>query len=154
MKVCNAVGCKQNVWAENFCKLHQWMRSDIAQIKREGYALKKQKSLKKYSEKGLERQKEKAEKAVAMWKWIKEEMWDRMGTDKYCQACGKPIKGEMSKSYFHHLLPKSKYENLAREKENIFFCCFSCHEATENGFPHEKIKIATDKAKIKYGIDT
>lgn len=89
--------------------------------------------------------KEKVEKTKRLHEWMLS-LWNKI-TDKKCTSCGKKIWGEFSTLYFDHLLPKKKYPEFEFEEKNIYFCCGTCHEKKENGFPTPSHKAAIDKAK-------
>lgn len=47
------------------------------------------------------------------------------------EVSGKYLGDEPLTSYFHHILPKSKYPDLALEKSNIILLTFEEHEQVE-----------------------
>ena len=71
-------------------------------------------------------------------------------TDKRCAICGKPLKGEISSTYFDHLLEKSKYPEIKYLEDNILLVCPDHHTDKTNGFPHPTHKKAIDKFYKKY----
>lgn len=146
-KTCQAISCNNIIWGHGFCKVHQWMRTDRAELTRERYQLKKSR-LKPRSQRWLESGPQKAEEAIKMWKLFSG-LWNNL-KEKKCWSCGESIYGENSSAYWHHLLPKSKHPELKFERENLYFCCLDCHSKTEAGFPPNKIKIATEEAKEKF----
>lgn len=146
-KTCNARGCNNNVWGGGMCRMHSYLREDIASIKRERHQLKKSR-LKPHSQKWTEGKEERIEEGKKMWDFMSE-LWNNLDK-KECWSCGSPIYGENSSAYWHHLLPKSAFREFAYEKDNLYFCCLSCHSKTESGFPPEKIEKATERAKKQF----
>ena len=111
-------------------------------------SLMKRTRLKKYSEKSLERRKEKVENTkkihLAMYEW-----WKRFGNYKRCMSCNRLLPMEFSTANVDHLLSKSKYPDYSLDENNFFLCCLECHTKKENGFPTEKHKEAINKMKEK-----
>jgi 5-methylcytosine-specific restriction endonuclease McrA len=62
----------------------------------------------------------------------------------YCEECNKFLGNEPKTYMFDHLLEKSKYPELAFEKNNIMITCLECHDKKTRGFltnlVSEKIK--------------
>ena len=57
-----------------------------------------------------------------------------------CENCNVYL-GKEAKSYmFDHLLEKSKYPELAFEKENIMIVCLKCHDEKTRGFYSDIVK--------------
>lgn len=57
----------------------------------------------------------------------KEMFWDIWKQhDGFCEVCDEQIIGFNIVNYAH-ILPKSKYESLRLEPENIAVLCFNCH---------------------------
>lgn len=104
--------------------------------------------LRRFSEKSLEKRKEKAENTkkihLAMYEW-----WNKFGEYKRCMSCGKLLPREFSTANVDHLLSKSKYPEYSLDTDNFFLCCLDCHTRKENGFPSDKHKEAIEKMKIK-----
>lgn len=55
--------------------------------------------------------------------------------------------------FFHHILPKSKYPDLAFEEENIILLTSDQHASVEaNPYKYEKINYIREKLKFKFNI--
>ncbi len=55
--------------------------------------------------------------------------------------------------YFHHILPKSKYEYAKYDRENIVLLTFEEHQKVEQDiYYYEVINKIREKLKIKYNI--
>lgn len=57
------------------------------------------------------------------------EIWD--ASPHVCQSCGVKLGKEPLTLFFHHLLPKAKYEALRHIPENIMILCPNCHSQAE-----------------------
>lgn len=103
--------------------------------------------------KARERLKEQVERKEKMY-WFFIEFWLSIPKDeRRCQSCNKQLLDPPRDYYFDHLLEKSKYPNLAFEKDNIFLCCLACHSLKTDGSPTILHKTAIEKAKVRFGID-
>lgn len=85
------------------------------------------------------------EEKEKMWRLF-EQLWNGL-REKRCWNCNCPIYGENLTIYWDHCLQKDKYPELKFERNNLFFCCSSCHQLKGNGFPGEKHLEAINKAK-------
>lgn len=55
--------------------------------------------------------------------------------------------------FFHHILPKNKYPELAFEEENIILLTGDQHSSVEaNPYKYEKINYLREKLKLKFNI--
>ncbi len=80
-----------------------------------------------------------------------EDMWNMfleiwMERPHKCESCDEYL-GELSSYMMDHLLEKSKYPELALNKNNIFLCCLRCHDQKTRGFPTDKHKLAIEQIK-------
>lgn len=87
-----------------------------------------------------------------MWEWLGDWFLSLPPEAKICQSCGAKLYSPPNTYYFDHLIEKSKRPELAMEKDNIFLCCFSCHELKTNGHPTKKHQEAIRKAKERFGF--
>lgn len=76
------------------------------------------------------------------------EIWDKR--PHYCECCNKWLGNEPNLCFFDHLLPKSKYDFLRYEPDNIMLVCQTHHSSKEAGFPHPKHQEAINKAKERF----
>ena len=82
-----------------------------------------------------------------MWNFFLE-IWKER--PHYCQVTGKWL-GNTPKSWmFEHILEKSKYPDLAYEKDNVILIDFEPHELKTNGFPLPKHREFIEKAKERF----
>lgn len=107
----------------------------------------KKTKLKKYSDKGLVKKREKTENTKKLHEWFLK-IWSTLPKPKKCEECGKWLGNEPNTCFFDHLLEKSKYPELAFVRENIFICCAECHNSKTNGFPKPFHKQRILKAKF------
>lgn len=56
------------------------------------------------------------------------------------ELSGKKLYGEINSTWFHHILPKSKYPELRYCRENIIMLTFDEHNAVENGTIYEEVE--------------
>jgi 5-methylcytosine-specific restriction endonuclease McrA len=65
-----------------------------------------------------------------------------------CQSCGVKLPKEPLTLFFHHLLPKAKFEALRHVPENIMILCPDCHSQAETDLDKvPKVKARTEEAK-------
>lgn len=120
------------------------------------FRLNKLKTIKKYSEKGLERKKEKKKWLNNLHTW-ELELWDSL-EDKngyvYCYETGTPMHRNVYRQnlcVYSHCLPKSKYPEYAMEKWNLLIILPDVHSLWEIN-PQKCLKMwtYTEKLKEKY----
>lgn len=108
-------------------------------------------TLRKRSEKAVTRIFEKKQQQEMLERFFKD-IWDKIRPEyRLCQECGKHLGVEPRTYFFDHLLEKSRYPEYMFDEENIFMCCFECHNKKTNGHPgpkHEQA-ILNFKRKIK-----
>lgn len=69
------------------------------------------------------------------------------------EVSGTYLGKEALSTYFHHILPKNKYEDAKYDEENIILLTFEEHETVENDmFRYEEVNNRRDKLKIKYNL--
>jgi len=129
MKKCSIEECSNKVWSKGLCLKH----SPKTPLRY------KKKAISKYSAKGLEKKKAKTENTKKLHSWFLE-VWDAKEKLNngfiYCQECGGRLKREIYRENiccYSHILPKSKYKNLAMMDWNIFIVHPDCHALYENG---------------------
>ena len=109
----------------------------------------KRTKLKKFSEKGLAKRKEKTEITKKLHEFF-QILWSKLPYKKQCIICGTPIYGEPLSYMFEHLIEKSKRPDIAFEEWNVAYpMCLDCHTYKTNGFPKEKHKQLIIKAVEK-----
>lgn len=100
-------------------------------------------------------------------RWTKRSSSNRQGGDKMKMFFlsiweKRPHKSEIDGTFlghealsifFHHILPKKKYEELAFEEENIVLLTAEQHDSVElNPQKYEKINYLREKLKLKFNI--
>lgn len=135
-KICRGCNKEQLLWKDKLCKSCSLKQN-------------KPKSIKKVSEKGIlkkEQKKEYLKEQIALF----EKHWN--SKPHYCESCGKWLGNENNLCFHDHLLEKSNRRDLALNIDNLYLCCFDCHNAKTNGFPTKNHKKAIEKAKQLFDI--
>jgi hypothetical protein len=69
------------------------------------------------------------------------------------EVSGLPLIGEPLSSYFHHILPKSKYPEAWLDEENIILLTLEEHSNVENDmYRYEEVNKRREQLKQKYDI--
>jgi hypothetical protein len=69
------------------------------------------------------------------------------------EVSGVYLGNEPMSTYFHHILPKSKYKEACLDEENIILLSLSEHEQVEmDMYRYEEINKRRVQLKIKYNI--
>lgn len=69
------------------------------------------------------------------------------------EISGKYLGKEALSTYFHHILPKSKYPEACLDEENIILLTFPEHEEVEmNMYRFEEVNKRREQLKIKYNL--
>lgn len=141
MKTCQYPRCPNPVFSNRFCKSHQYERTDnkwmnkLSNVK-EGskdyynISLRRRSSIKAVSSvrsnKIVQQKREDELFCAGMWECRLHE----------CNHCGIFLGNEPNMTFFHHILPKSKYPDLRYKPSNIMILCFDHHqEAHANNMP-------------------
>jgi len=134
-KTCSIEGCNFPVFARNCCKRHD---------------PKPKKGLKKVSDS----QRLKNQVDAIDTKLLREHMkswWEKQSPNK-CWACGCSLPSEFHTYMVDHLLMKSIYKEFARDEDNFYLCCLSCHSSKECGYPKEHHKQAIENFKKNHNL--
>lgn len=122
-RLCGAEGCFKPVFGGKMCKSHQHLRTDKkpkelvkTRLKRQSIKAKRQIPLKK-------------EELLKQWEFFREIWAER---PHISEVSGTPIYGEPLSTYFHHILPKSKFKEWKFVKKNIIILTFEEHQKVEN----------------------
>ena len=126
MKTCKIEGCKSFVWSKGLCKIH----SPKTPIKS------KSKPIKKYSQKGLEKKKEKTENTKKLHAWFLEVFDKRKNKNGfvYCFETGFPMHEDiykMNSCIYSHCYPKSNFPQYAFEEWNLLLVLPQVHAQWE-----------------------
>ncbi len=106
MKTCSVEGCNNYVWSKGVCKNH---------IPKEPIRTNKIKTVRT--------------EANPMHVFFKEIWKERR---HYSEVSGDYLGSEALSTFFHHILPKSKYPELQYDKSNIILLTLPEHESVEN----------------------
>src|SRR6185437_9965424 len=129
--------CNNPRFSKGYCKSHQSLNT-----------IKPPKSIKKISDKGLVKRKEKVDYTQKQFKLFIE--FYLTHPTKTCFECGRFI-SQLTSCNVHHCLPKSRYKNIALDTTYWVLVCFDCHQSTETNINNTpKIKEHTIKLKEKY----
>jgi len=106
VKTCSVEGCNNYVWSKGVCKNH---------IPKEPIRTNKIKTVRT--------------EANPMHVFFKEIWKERK---HYSEVSGEYLGSEALSTFFHHILPKSKYPEVAYDKSNIILLTLPEHESVEN----------------------
>jgi hypothetical protein len=106
VKTCSVEGCNNYVWSKGVCKNH---------IPKEPIRTNKIKTVRT--------------EANPMHLFFKEIWKERK---HYSEVSGDYLGSEALSTFFHHILPKSKYPELQYDKSNIILLTLPEHESVEN----------------------
>lgn len=120
-KTCKAKGCKWNVFAKEYCKNHQYLRTDYKPP-----SLKKT-PIRKKSEKQRSRLGEQKLLQEADWRFYLE-IWDER--DHICFETDQYLGNEPQTLFFHHVLEKGirRYKKYRHCKWNIVLISWQVHD--------------------------
>lgn len=106
-------------------------------------------SIKKTTDKQKEKSKIKTENSLQLRNFF-EFLWRKLPPKRECTICAKAITGDNKAIYWHHILAKAKYPDLALEEDNIVFLCETCHSDWEISPTNEFLLNKVKELKIKY----
>jgi len=115
MKSCSVEGCENRIWGKGLCLSHikrkpiTPKRGGLITVKRDMFV-----------------QKTKVETMRNLFL----EIWKER--KHYSEVSGDYLGGEALSTFFHHILPKSKYPELQYDKSNIILLTLPEHESVEN----------------------
>jgi hypothetical protein len=115
VKTCSVDNCNNPVWGKGLCVSH---------IKRKPITPKKGGLLKMRRELFVIRTKTETMRNFFM------EIWNER--KHYSEVSGEYLGSEALSTFFHHILPKSKYPDVAYDKSNIILLTLPEHESVEN----------------------
>lgn len=111
----------------------------------------KKTSIKQISEKQKEKNITKKEDTKILHNWFNS-LWETLPSNRSCTICDVAITGENLSVYWDHLVEKSRYPQFALDKENICFCCATCHAMKTGGKPRPKHKELIEQFKLKHNL--
>jgi hypothetical protein len=135
MKQCDVEGCNNRVWSKGMCKNHI-PKKPISKITN--------------SVKTQQNKIDKKVNTIATHNFFLE-IWKER---KHCsEVSGTYLGNEAMSTYFHHVLPKSKYPEACLDKENIILLTLDEHTDVENDmYRYEKINERRNQLNLKYNL--
>lgn len=134
MKTCSVEGCDGRIWSKGLCLKH---------IKRKPLPASRNTGLKTKIKSFVDKEKINAMRNFFM------EIWKER--KHYSEVSGLFLGNEAMSTYFHHILPKSKYPEAAYWKSNIILLNLEEHESVENDmYKYPKINELRDKLLLEY----
>ena len=110
MKTCNVEGCNNPVWSKGVCKSHT-SRQPLARTS------------------SMKKSVVKKPKEVNPMHLFFMDVWKKR--EHKSEISGEPLGKEAMSTFFHHILPKSKYPELAYDESNIILLTLDEHTAVE-----------------------
>ena len=125
MKECSIEGCTNRVWSKGMCKNH---------IPKESIRTNKIKTVRT--------------EVNPMHVFFKQIWKERK---HYSELSGTYLGDEAMSTFFHHILPKEKYPELAYEESNIILLTLDEHTNVENDiYKYEEVNKRRESLKLKY----
>ena len=125
MKTCSVEGCNNYVWSKGVCKNH---------IPKESIRTNKVKTART--------------EPNPMHVFFKQIWKERK---HYSELSGTYLGDEAMSTFFHHILPKEKYPELAYEECNIILLTLDEHTNVENDiYKYEEVNKRRESLKLKY----
>jgi hypothetical protein len=130
VKTCSVEGCNNPVWSKGVCKSHT-SRQPLARTS----------SIKKSV---VNKPKE-----VNPMHLFFMDVWKKR--KHVSEVSGTPLGKEAMSTFFHHILPKSKYPEVAYDESNIILLTLDEHTNVENDiYRYEEINKRRESLKLKY----
>ena len=134
-KTCKKEGCNNSVWSKGMCKYH----IPPSMLKSKGFK-------KKYKK----RTEEEIEEGIKMKEFFMK-IWN--SRSHYSEVSNTWLGPEPLTLFFHHIMPKKKYENLKFEEENIVLLTWDEHTSVEaNPYKYEIVNLKREQLKTKFNI--
>jgi hypothetical protein len=71
----------------------------------------------------------------------------------YSEVSGKFLGDEPKSTYFHHVLPKSKYPEFSFDQDNIILLTFAEHQMVETDiYKYDEVNRRRETLKTKYNL--
>lgn len=123
MKTCSVEGCDGKIWSKGLCLSH---------IKRKPLPASRQLGIRAKVQSFVDRERINKMRSFFMEIWKKRK--------HYSEVSGVFLGDEPMSTYFHHIMPKEKYPELAYEESNIILLTLDEHTNVENDmYKYEKI---------------
>ena len=134
MKTCSVEGCDGKIWSKGLCLKH---------IKRKPLPASRQLGVRAKVQAFVDKEKINKMRAFFMEIWKKRK--------HYSEVSGVYLGDEPMSTYFHHIMPKEKYPELAYEESNIILLTLDEHTNVENDiYRYEEIDNRRELLKLKY----
>ncbi len=140
MKTCNIEGCYNPPFSKGLCKNHipkkELSRGNSTLSSKKGFNVGKPPKISKFD-------------AMIEMKDVFMKIW--MKRPHKSEVSGEYLGKEAMSTYFHHILPKSKYPEFRLEEENIILLTLDEHSNVENDmYKYEEVNKRRDYLKAKY----
>jgi hypothetical protein len=130
MKTCSIENCNNPIWSKGVCKNHTTKKS--------------------FTSKFITKKKVSDGKTIQMREMFLD-IWKKKR--HYSEVSGTYLGSEPMSTYFHHILPKSKYPEACFDEENIILLTLDEHTNVEADiYRYEEINKRRDSLKRKYRI--
>tara|TARA_R110000868_G_scaffold179968_3_gene420458 strand:+ start:10779 stop:11234 length:456 start_codon:yes stop_codon:yes gene_type:complete len=150
MRICKVNNCDRSVFGGDYCKSHQYLRTDLKLLKKKNTPLKKSYLSKKTSEKQVLKNIEKKERTKKLHAWFITEIWDKR--PHYSELSLKWLGNEPNTCFFHHIFCKSSHPDLEFVSDNIIQLTADEHADVEsNPTKFHLINTKREEIRIKYG---
>ena len=139
MKTCSIENCNNPIWSKGVCKNHMIKKSmnDGKAVRMSTISNKKTNSVQN------NRHIQQREMFLNIWK----------KKAHRSEVSGVYLGSEPMSTYFHHILPKSKYPQAMFDEDNIILLSLWEHENVENDmYKYEEINNKRIILKIKYNL--
>ncbi len=134
MKTCSVEGCENRIWGKGLCVSH--IKRKPITPKRGGLIVAKR---------DMFVQKTKIETMRNLFL----EIWKER--KHYSEVSGNYLGKEPLSTFFHHILPKSKYPELEYDKSNIILLTLDEHTDVESDmYKYEEVNKRRESLKLKY----
>lgn len=138
MKTCSIENCNNPIWSKGVCKNHMIKKGLSG-----GKTTQKSSLLSKKLDKSTDKTLEMKQMFMSIWKTRSHKS----------EVSGAYLGSEPMSTYFHHILPKSKYPEACFDEENIILLTLEEHSNVENDmYRYEEVNKRREQLKIKYNL--
>lgn len=140
MKASKCKKCNNPAWSGGLCKNHIPRKAMVSLVDK----------IRPYARSQNYKNFDKKEKTRLMHTFFME-IWDKRPHKS--EIDGERLFGEPSSAYFHHILPKNKYEEAAFDEENIILMTIDQHNNVENDmYKFEEVNKRRKVLLTKYNL--
>ena len=138
MKTCSIENCNNPIWSKEVCKNHMIKKGLSG-----GKTIQKSSLLSKKLDKSTDKTLEMKQMFMSIWKL----------RPHRSEVSGVYLGSEAMSTYFHHILPKSKYPEACFDEENIILLTLEEHESVESDmYKYEEVNRRREQLKTKYNL--